>query len=149
MPILAGPGGSGAPTNLLFPDSGSRQVLYANGDFAVNLTATLYTDEALTTLAEIYGDNGGIPGGRIVTAQITTDAYGRQPDYWGPVAGDDHLWIVVNGGPPSRVDAAYGPRFTAIASAGYETTAGSQTKATAAQVAATGAAAALAIVFGG
>lgn len=148
MPILVGPGGLATPTNLLFPDSGSRQVLYANGDFAANVTATLYIDEALTTLAEIYGDNGGTPGGRINTAQIVTDAYGRQPDFWGPVAGDDHLWIVVNGGPPSRVDAAYGQRIDAIVAAGYETTAGSQTKATAAQVAATGAAAALAIALG-
>lgn len=137
--------------SLQFPDSGSRQVQYANGDQAVNQVGTLYADAALTVLAEIYSDNAGAVGALIPTATITTDAYGRQPDYWGPAAGTDHLWIVVNGGPPSRVDAAYGPRINAAttAAAGAETPSGAQAKATAAQVAATGAAAALAIVFGG
>jgi len=130
--------------SLQFPDSGSRQVLYANGDQAVNVVGTLYSDVGLTTLAEVYTDNAGAKGALILTAQITMDAYGRQPDYWGPADGTDHLWIVVNGGPPSRVDAAYGPRINAA-----ETPSGAQTKATAAQTAATGAAAALAIVFGG
>src|SRR5205807_132820 len=116
-----------------FPDSGSRQVLYASGAEAVNLVGTLYADQTLTTLAEVYADSAGVKGTLIPTAQITTDAYGRQPDYWGPAAGTDHLWIVVNGGPAARVDAAYGPRINAIVTAGYETTAGAQTKADAAQ----------------
>lgn len=142
--------------SLQFPDSGSRQVLYSNGDFAVNAAGTLYADNTLTTLAEVYADNAGTPGPLITTAQVTCDAYGRLPDFWGPAAGGDHLWIVVSGGPGARVDAAYGPRIAtntstvaAIIAAPYETTAGSQAKATAAQTAAAGIAAALAIVFGG
>lgn len=137
-------------TSLQFPDSGTRLVQYANGDIATNVTGILYADQTLTTLAEVYADNAGTPGALIGNAQITTDAYGRQPDYWGPAAGGDKLWLVVNGGPSFRVDAAYGQRIDAINTAlvGVETTTGSQTKATAAQTAATGAAAALAIVFG-
>jgi hypothetical protein len=99
--------------SLKYPDSGSRLVQYANGDFAAGAVAILYADRTGTTLAEIYTDSNGTPGALITNSTVTLDAYGQQPTYWGPVAGTTTLYITVDGGPLVPVDAAYGPRLDA------------------------------------
>lgn len=97
-------------SSLTFPDSGSRQVLYSNGNFASGATAVLYTAQDVTHLAAIFHtDSTPITG-----SALTLDAYGRLPDFLGPTDGTDRLWVVVNGGPPSRVDADYNARIDAV-----------------------------------
>lgn len=100
--------------SLMFPDSGSRLVLYKSGAAAINARGYLYADETLTEPAEAYRDDDGAPGDRIAEDEdgrvsVRLDAYGRQPDFWGPEDGTDRLWMVV-GGVASIVDADYNAR---------------------------------------
>lgn len=123
-------------TSLKFPDTGTRLVVLPSGAPAVNRVGTLYADKAGTSLAEVYADASGVKGALITDGKVTLDAYGQQPDYWGPVAGTDRLYITVNGGPLVPVDADYNARIDAA-----ETPSGAQAKASAAQAAAISAAA--------
>src|SRR5690348_13221213 len=100
-------------------------VVYRSGAAASDQTGELFADEACTTPAEVYADNAGVKGALISDSRITLDGYGRQPDYWGPADGTDHLYLRVNG-VVSRVDADYDARLdarleTATAAATYMT----------------------------
>lgn len=99
--------------SLLFPDTGTRMVVYRSGAAAANQIGQLFTDEACTTPAEIYADNAGTKGALIASSSIPLDKNGEQPDYWGPVAGTDRLYIRVNG-IVSKVDADYNARIDAV-----------------------------------
>lgn len=104
--------------SLPFPDTGTRLVILPSGRPAVNVTGHLYADSTLTGPAEIYLDVNGVKGA-LVSADssgrvpITLNAHGEQPDYWGPAAGTDRLWIVVNG-VASKVDADYNARLDGL-----------------------------------
>lgn len=126
--------------SLPFPDSGTRMVLRHDGRPAVNSVGLYYGDAAGTAPAEIYADVAGVKGALISGSTLTTDTYGQQRDYWGPVDGTDRLWVSFDGGPLVPVDADYNARIDA-AVAGSETPAGAQAKADAAQAAAIAAAA--------
>ncbi|MEU8334805.1 hypothetical protein [Micromonospora tulbaghiae] len=105
--------------SLRFPDSGTRMVLTGSGRPALNARGYLYADDTLTTPAEVYRDVNGVKGALIAVdgegrRHIDLDAYGEQPDYWGPEDGAAVLWIVVNG-VVSQVHADYGRRIDALA----------------------------------
>jgi hypothetical protein len=104
--------------SLRFPDTGTRYVELSNGRPAINQVGYLYADEALTVVAEAYVDVSGVKGALLPTdvdgrRYITLDAYGRQPDYWGPNSSQDRLWILING-VKSRVDADYNARIDTV-----------------------------------
>ncbi|MEU7170314.1 hypothetical protein ABZ949_02335 [Micromonospora tulbaghiae] len=124
--------------SLRFPDSGTRMVLTGSGRPALNARGYLYADDTLTTPAEVYRDVNGVKGALIgVDAEgrryVDLDAYGEQPDYWGPDSGATRLWIVVNG-VASAVHADYGRRIDTLTAqvGGAETPAQAQAKADAA-----------------
>lgn len=134
-------------SSLLFPDTGTRMVLTSSGRPAVNKVGTLYADADGTDLAEVYADADGVQGDLIADAEVTTDAYGQLPTFWGPADGTDRLYITVNGGPLVPVDADYNARIDAHTAATtavhgitdtsvLETTDGAAAKAAAAQAAA-------------
>lgn len=100
--------------SLLFADAGSRKVEYLSGAPAINRLATVYTSAAGTTLAAIYADTAGAPGAAITGSQLTTDAYGYLPLFWGPADGADRLYITVAGGPLWPVDADANARTDAL-----------------------------------
>ncbi|MFI7073567.1 glycine-rich domain-containing protein [Micromonospora sediminicola] len=110
--------------SLRFPDTGTRYVLLPSGKPAVNARAYLYADDSLTTPAEVYYDVDGVLGPPVPLDEdgrrwVTLNAYGEQPDYWGPADGTEKLWVVVNG-VPSVVHADYNARInTAAAQASY------------------------------
>lgn len=104
--------------SLKFPDTGTRYVELPNGKPALGQTGYLYQDAALTVVAEAYADVNGVKGALLPTDEngrryIRTDGYGRQVDYWGPVSGQDRLWIVING-VASPVDADYNARIDSV-----------------------------------
>lgn len=101
--------------SLPFPDAGSRRADDSNGRPQLAKTATVFSDAAGTTLAEIYTDNTGTRGPQVVSAQVTTDSYGYLPLFWGPDAGVDRLYISVNGGPVWPIDADYNSRLDILA----------------------------------
>jgi hypothetical protein len=79
---------------LLFPDAGSRRADDANGKPAPLRVFTVYSDAAGTVLADIAAHDGsGTPGAVIATSQVTTDAYGYLPRWWGPADGTDVLYV--------------------------------------------------------
>jgi hypothetical protein len=92
---------------LLFPDAGSRRADDANGKPAPLRVFTVYSDAAGTVLADIAAHDGsGTPGAVIATSQVTTDAYGYLPRWWGPADGTDVLYVKdAYGSPVWPVDA--------------------------------------------
>lgn len=101
-------------TSLKFPDTGTRLVVLPSGAPAANRVGTLYADKAMTQLAEVYLDVNGVKGALIADGKITLDAYGQQPDYWGPANATDRLFITVNIGPAVPVDADYNARIDSV-----------------------------------
>jgi hypothetical protein len=104
-----------------YPDSGSRLVLLPSGKAAAGAIMYVYADAALTVPAQVYSDVAGAKGPLVVPGvdgrvQLTLDAYGRQPRYWGPDSGQDTLYVVING-VGSPVDADYDPRLDALETA--------------------------------
>ncbi len=157
---------------ILGPDNGSAYVFQPSGAPAAGRTATVYSDAACTTLADIAAyqpDLPGTPGTVLGTAQVTTDANGRLTFWWPDVFPAPPLFIRFSvSGPVSRITTDLQEQVNVLAAAftGFETTASAQAKADAAQAAAIaasapagaaataqttaiGAAAGLAIVFGG
>jgi len=106
--------------SLPYPDSGSKLVLLPTGKPAAGVRGYLYADEQLTQPAEVYTDVAGAKGALIPVVDgrvtVTLDPFGRQPRYWGPASGVDHLWMVING-LASRIDADYDPRLDALETA--------------------------------
>ncbi len=124
MPVPAGgdneppPFPPTVPASLPFPDTGTKVVLLPNGRPAVNARGYLYADVDLTQPAEVYRDVNGVKGPLIAPdlegrVYITLDAYGAQVPYWGPLSGQDYLYIVVNG-VAWRVDADYNKRLDGV-----------------------------------
>lgn len=100
--------------SLLFPDE--RFAANAKtGRPSRGKVARLYLDQALTTAATIYADSNGSPGAAIAGSQITTDASGYLPLFWGPTDDRDTLWISVNGGPAWPVYAQVDARMDLLA----------------------------------
>jgi len=104
--------------SLKFPDTGTRLVVLPSGKPAIGVVGYLYADKTLTIPAEVYYDANGTKGDRIAAlaiggVPITLNAYGEQPDYWGPTDGTDRLYLVVNG-VVSGVDADYNSRIDAV-----------------------------------
>lgn len=105
--------------SLLYPANGERLVITTSGRPAINARAYLYSDAALTVPAEVYEDADGVKGDAISLdvdgrRQVVLDAYGRLPLFWGPAAGQDQLWVVING-VASQIDAATDARIDALA----------------------------------
>ncbi|MFJ1539293.1 hypothetical protein ACIODS_12190 [Micromonospora chalcea] len=107
--------------SLKFPDTGTRMAVLRSGRPAAKARAYVYTDQACTTVADAYADNGGQPGGSLPVDSsgrryLILNEHGEQPDWWGPTDGTATLWLSVNG-VTSRVDADYGRRFAALGAA--------------------------------
>lgn len=102
---------------LLYSDPGSHLVYQLSGRdlrSAVGRVGTVYSDAAGTVLADIaeYDPNAPTtPGPVITSSQLTVDTTSRLPWFWGPAAGDDTLWVTVNGGPLTSINAYYDPRI--------------------------------------
>lgn len=96
---------------------GSRLVYLPAGTPGAGLAATVYADQAGTTLADIaeyQPGTPGVPGAAISGSQVSTDGNGLLPLFWFP-NGSDRLWVTVDGGPLTPIDADYNARIDAIA----------------------------------
>jgi len=108
---------------LLYADPGSQLVYQRLGTSlrsANGRTATVYADAAGTTLADIAAydpSNPGVPGAVIAGSTLIVDTFSLLPWFWGPLAGDDTLWVQVDGGPVAQINAYYDPRIDAAATA--------------------------------
>ncbi len=82
---------------LLGPDATSRTVTLGNGRSAHGRTATVYSDSAATTLADInVYDGTGTPGAAISGSTLTVGADSLLPRFW--FEDDlDTLYVRVNG----------------------------------------------------
>lgn len=98
---------------LLGPDMGSRASFLPNGAAAANRTATVYSNEAGTILANIAKFTGSftVPGTLIAGAQVITDSNGLLPRFWFPDDLTDRLYVSVNGGTIVPIDADYNTRL--------------------------------------
>jgi hypothetical protein len=87
---------------------------------AVGKTATVYSDAAGTVLADIAAydpDHPATPGAAIPGAAVTVDDTSQLPLFWFP-ADTDTLYVTVNGGPLTAINAAFDARIDALASGG-------------------------------
>lgn len=101
---------------LFGPDMGSRLVVLPSGYRGAGLIGTVYSNAGGTVLADILAyqpSNPTVPGAAIVGSVITTDAYGLLPLFWFPDSVDI-VWISVNGGPVTPINADYDTRLDAI-----------------------------------
>lgn len=104
----------------LFPDSGSRYALRANGDQAGSGVIEYYRDAAGQNRAPVYADRGTDdpdPDDAFVNSTTHLDAYGGQVDFRGPGDDTDLLYARVDGGPIFRVPAAPEPRLRLLEAA--------------------------------
>jgi hypothetical protein len=105
---------------LLYADPGSQLVYRTVGSLlrsAVGKVATVYADAAATTLADIATYNPltpTVPGAVIATSTLTVDSNSLLPWFWGPLTAVDTLWVVVDGGPITQINAYYDPRIDAL-----------------------------------
>lgn len=103
---------------LLFPDEGSRlgyRVVATSLRSVAGSTATLFTDAAGTTLADIRSYDGtATPGPVIPGSTVSLDSYSRLPLFWGPDLLVDTLWADIYGGPLSPVLARFDPRIDTL-----------------------------------
>jgi len=108
----------------LYSDPGSHLVYQLSGrDMlgAVGRVGTLYEDSAGTILADIaeyVPAMPNTPGPVIASSQLTVDSTSRLPWFWGPASGLDTLYVTVNGGPLTLINAYYDPRIDAAIAAG-------------------------------
>lgn len=104
----------------LYSDPGSHLVYQLSGrDMlgAVGRVGTLYEDSAGTILADIaeyVPATPNTPGPVIASSQLTVDSTSRLPWFWGPASGLDTLYVTVNGGPLTLINAYYDPRIDAL-----------------------------------
>jgi hypothetical protein len=92
---------------------GSRMVYLPAGNPAANLSGIVYTSPSGTVLADILAfqpGNPDVPGAPILGSVVTTNEYGLLPYFWFP-ENVDRVWISVNGGPPTPIDADYNARL--------------------------------------
>lgn len=132
------------------PDEAVRLVYVTTGSnkgkaSAQGMSAVLYADAALTTLANVQTTLGAA----IPESTVIVDAYSKLPLFLFP-DGVDTIYTSINGGPPVPLYARTDDRLDALAAAvaaaqsaanAAESPAGAQAKADAAQAAATAAAA--------
>lgn len=102
---------------LIGPDEACRIVYLASGSnkgkaSAQGLTAAIYADEALTTLADIQTE-GGVT---IADSTVTVDDYSRIPLFRFP-DGVDTVYTTVNGGPATALYARVDDRIDTLATA--------------------------------
>lgn len=100
---------------LLGPDMGSRYVYLPNGQPAVGRVATFYSDALGTLLADIRHYDGTATVGAAIGSQLTIDDNGLIPQFWFP-EDVDRLFVSVNGGVISPVDADNNSRMDAFES---------------------------------
>lgn len=106
---------------LLYADPGSHLVYQLAGRSvrsAAGMVGTLYEDAAGTVLADIAEFdplNPGTPGPVIPSSQLTVNSNSLLPWFWGPAAGTDTLYVTVNGGPLTSINAYYDPRIDDLA----------------------------------
>lgn len=105
---------------LLYADPGSHLVYQLAGRSvrsAAGMVATLYSDAAGTTLADIAAYDPltpNTPGAVIGSSQLTVNSDSLLPWFWGPASGLDTLYVTVNGGPLTSINAYYDPRIDAL-----------------------------------
>lgn len=112
---------------LLGPDAGSRLVYIVSGSLlrsAAGYTATVFSDAAGTTLANIATYDGtGTPGAVIAGSTLPVDSTSRLPLFWFPDGvpnGQDTLYVRVGStsSPIVSINADYDARIDAIISGG-------------------------------
>jgi hypothetical protein len=87
-----------------------------SGAPAASRTGIVYANAAGTVLADILAYQPGnptVPGAAIAGSVVTTDAYGMLPLFWWPDSVDV-VWISVNGGPITAINADYDARLDAV-----------------------------------
>jgi hypothetical protein len=102
-------------TRLIGPDEGCRTVFYTSGPNAGTAAAQgeaaiIYTDEALSVLADIITTTGDAIAG----SQVMVDAYSRIPLFQYPDGLVDTVWTSIAGGPAVRLDARLDDRLDTL-----------------------------------
>jgi hypothetical protein len=113
---------------LIGPDANSRLVYAVAGTRlqpAVGATAVVYSDAAGTVLADIAAyqpGNPGTPGAVISGSTVTVDATSQLPLFWFPASGADTLYVKVDGGPVTAINADYDSRLDTFSGTNYRGT---------------------------
>jgi hypothetical protein len=100
---------------LVGPDGGVRAVFLPSGAPARGRVGTVYADAAGTVLADILAHDGtDTPGAPIAGSTLTVDSFGLLPLFWFP-ENADRVWVTVNDGPLTPVDADNNARIDVLA----------------------------------
>lgn len=106
---------------LLGPDPNSRLVFRVVGSGfrnAVGKSGTVYADTAGTVLADIAAynaDSPSTPGAAISGSVVVVADDALLPLFWFPADGADTLYITVNGGALTQINAGFDARIDALA----------------------------------
>jgi hypothetical protein len=106
---------------LLGPDMGSRYAYLASGAPAAGVQAVVYATAAGTTIADVRAYQPGnpeVPGSVIPGAVVTLDSNGLIPLMWFPDGLVDRVWVSVNNGVVTAIDADHNRRIDALDAGG-------------------------------